>query len=335
MDKGIIEKKALGGLVEKVTQEARFYGPVKGESGAVLAEIGPDQALCLDYSNFVLPLKRLFFPQSEVISTGETGVMRPAPAPEERIVVFGVRPCDADALLYLDKIFCDEQAVDPYYRQRRENAILIALACKAPCPSCFCVSLDSGPASDKGADVLAFDLGDAVLLEAVSAKGRALTAACSDLLREPTDEDLKARDEQASAAERKLEPVDVMGVSEKIEQAFDAPLWDAIARRCLACGVCTFLCPTCHCFGFSDEPLAGKTKRIRFQDACMFPLFTLEASGHNPRTTQGQRLRQRISHKFSYTVKNQGDIFCVGCGRCVQHCPVNIDLREILAEVKK
>jgi sulfhydrogenase subunit beta (sulfur reductase) len=93
------------------------------------------------------------------------------------------------------------------------------------------------------------------------------------------------------------------------------------------------LCPTCHCFALHDEQAGGQHRRIRTQDACAFPGFTQEASGHNPRTRQGLRMRQRVLHKFRFAAEAFGDIFCVGCGRCVGGCPANVDIRETLTEV--
>ena len=184
-----------------------------------------------------------------------------------------------------------------------------------------------------GADVIAHDLGSELLFEAVSDKGEAFLGEHEKLLTAPSKADDTAKEKTIAGAEGKLQPVTTDGLADKLAGLFDAPLWEAIGERCVGCGTCTYLCPTCHCFGLYDEKADGNVQRIRTQDACMFPLFTLEASGHNPRSTQGARARQRVMHKFSYTVGNVGETFCVGCGRCVSHCPVNIDIREILEEV--
>ena len=135
---------------------------------------------------------------------------------------------------------------------------------------------------------------------------------------------------QAKKAQEQVAALEVSGLPEKLDAAYDNKVWEKTAQRCLSCGVCTYVCPTCHCFGFCD----GTTERIRFHDACMFSSFTLEASGHNPRAKASARLQQRIMHKFNYTVKNHNQTFCSGCGRCVLYCPVNIDLREIIEEVR-
>jgi sulfhydrogenase subunit beta (sulfur reductase) len=116
----------------------------------------------------------------------------------------------------------------------------------------------------------------------------------------------------------------------KVNDLFNAPFWDDVAFACINCGTCTFLCPTCWCFDIQDEITKKRGDRIRNWDSCMFPLFTLHASGHNPRSEKVQRVRQRFMHKLKYYVDKYNDgVACVGCGRCVKYCPVNIDIRDV------
>jgi len=333
MKRGKIDKTDLRKLLAAASEKARCAGPVADRVGVKLEELTADSVLALDYDNFRLSPKLWFFPRSEVIASGSNGTLEATPLPEEATVLFGLRPCDAASLELLDKIFLDEAYLDPYYKARRENTMIITLACNDPDPACFCTSVGGGPGASSGADVVAFDLGSELLFEAVTEKGEAFLAEHDGLLTAPSNADDTAKEKLIADAEAKLQPVTIDGVADKLAGLFDAPVWETIGERCVGCGTCTYLCPTCHCFGLYDEEADGNVKRIRAQDACMFPLFTLEASGHNPRSTQGARARQRVMHKFSYTVSNVGETFCVGCGRCVSHCPVNIDIREILEEV--
>jgi len=318
MVQGLIRKEDLKKLIAAVSKNGAFFGPVMAGENVSLSKVEPDGALTLEYSNIKLPPKRLFSPQSEVIG-----------------VIFGVRPCDALSLVRLDKVFLEGEFVDPYYRRRRDNAIIISLACSCPLDTCFCTSVGGSPAGTEGADVLACDLGEALLFESVTAKGEAFMKVHSGLLGKATKAHAKARDAQASDAEKMVSRVNVSGIAEKLQGSFESPVWEEIARRCLGCGICTYLCPTCHCFGLYDEQAGLKGRRIRTQDSCMFPSFTLEASGHNSRTSNRERMRQRVMHKFCFTVENFGDLFCVGCGRCITNCPVNMDVRETVAEVSK
>ena len=333
MKRGKIDKTDLGKLLAAVSETARCAGPVADRVGVKLEELSADSTLELGYDNFELSPKLWFFPRSEVIACGNGGALETTPLPEETTVLFGLRPCDAASLELLDKIFLDEAYVDPYYKNRREGTTIIALACNGPGSACFCTSVGGGPGASAGADVIAFDLGEALLLEAVTDKGEALLTKHEKLLGAAVASDDAAKEKVIAGAEAKLQPIKTDGLAAKLAELFDAPIWEAIGERCVGCGTCTYLCPTCHCFGITDEKSDTAVQRIRVQDACMFPRFTLEASGHNPRGTQGARARQRVMHKFSYTVDNVGETFCVGCGRCVVHCPVNIDIREILEEV--
>ena len=151
--------------------------------------------------------------------------------------------------------------------------------------------------------------------------------------KEKTDVE-KVHQDAVKAMPRSLK--DTKKIPAKLKDLFEADLWDDEAMSCIRCGICTYLCPTCHCFDINDEitshsPLEGK--RVRTWDNCQFPDFTMHSSGHNPRPDKASRLRQRIMHKFNYFVHNFGEIACVGCGRCVSYCPVNIDIREIISDI--
>jgi ferredoxin len=187
-----------------------------------------------------------------------------------------------------------------------------------------------GPSNPSGSDILAFELDNAYLFEGLSDKGRSALAAYSGLFRAPEAAEIAAKEQRAATAQSKVPRLNVDDPRKRLEGRFDAPFWDSVALRCLGCGTCTYLCPTCHCFDITDETEGETGRRIRTWDSCQYPLFTLHASGHNPRPARKQRMRQRILHKFSYSVDNFGETFCVGCGRCVRHCPVNLDLRETL-----
>ncbi len=118
-----------------------------------------------------------------------------------------------------------------------------------------------------------------------------------------------------------------------MSEIWDEPIWEDISTKCINCGACTFVCSTCHCFDVTDEGKGKKGQRIRLWDSCMFQIFTREASGHNPRGMSTQRVRQRIMHKYNYFMDNYDQHLCTGCGRCVQVCPVNLDIREVIKQV--
>jgi len=182
------------------------------------------------------------------------------------------------------------------------------------------------------ADVALTDVGDGYLASANTSAGEELLGCPA--FREPSADDLARRDVVWNALREAAEPFDPEAVAAAVD--WEEPAWDAVAEKCIGCGVCSFLCPTCTCFDIQDETIGGgRVERFRVRDTCQFCDFTKMGHGHNPRPSRRERVRQRISHKFKYIVRQCGICGCVGCGRCVELCPVNADLRGVLSEIVK
>lgn len=276
--------------------------------------------------------KNFALPQLEALLTYDNDDGKLAPREEGKRLLVCVRPCDARALTLVDRVYRDRGFRDPHYNVRRDNTTLVVWACDAPAPTCFCTSVGGGPADATGADVMIYKSGDGLILEAVSAKGEEFLKAVK--IEEAPDaemEEAKAAYDEVTAA---MAPLwDLEAARPKLYENFDAPAWEEVASRCVSCGACTFVCPSCHCFDVVDEGKHGRGRRLRFWDACTQSLFTLHASGHNPRERASQRYRQRVLHKFYYFHENWGENLCVGCGRCVVACPTNVDIREAVSLV--
>lgn len=245
-------------------------------------------------------------------------------------VVIGVRPCDARSLALLDKVFMTDKYTDTQYSRKRANTTIVGLACKDPPTTCFCRSLGGDPFDVNGIDLLMTDISQGYIMEALTEKGEKLLSHAPQA-RPPSKRELleqaRIKREARAAVDRELP---VKEAEAHLETMFEDDFWDRVAAKCLGCGVCTYVCPTCHCFDITDEVLDSDGVRVRSWDSCMYPLFTHQASGHNPRKSGKERMRQRVMHKFNYTLKNNDAAFCVGCGRCVQDCPVNLDIREVI-----
>ena len=341
MESGIIRKADLGRIIDAAAQKNTvFYAPADGENGVELKAVSNHEEIAFGYDNLRLSPKSVLFPQNEVICryTGDTVEEEQIGA--EDAIIFGIRPCDVFALSCLDKVFGGENArfQDPYYLRRREKALIVALVCDDPRTTCFCTSVGGSPGSGVGSDILVTELDVKLLFESYTGKGRALIEG-SEYFREPTADEMKSKEEIVRRSEERMAKIpipDMEGLAEKLDKGFEDPLWESMTQSCLGCGVCTYLCPTCHCFDITDEKnQKGEGIRLRSWDSCQYPLFTVHASGHNPRVNKKQRMRQRIMHKFSYAVANTGETFCVGCGRCVIHCPVNLDIRDMLVALDK
>jgi formate hydrogenlyase subunit 6/NADH:ubiquinone oxidoreductase subunit I len=279
--------------------------------------------------------KGCIFPETETLFRFEAGAVQ---SPKSEVtspacVLFGIRPCDAMAFTFLDRVFDTKDYKEPRYLARRSVTLVATLACSEPGPACFCTSVNCAPDSEAGADIAMFELADKYLVKSVTEAGKRALEALASMLTEATKADLADRDQRAEDAKKKLtKAFDASALSKKLDD-FHASFWDKLHQKCLGCAVCTYFCPTCHCFDITDETLKSEGRRVRTWDSCMFPLFALHASGHNPRPTLKERMRQRIMHKFNYAPKNYGQVFCVGCGRCVANCPVGIDIRAVLSEI--
>jgi ferredoxin len=289
--------------------------------------------------------KHAIFPRSEALinyrrnqSSSDPGkpalCLETPEAPPPRLV-FGLPSCDARGFLILDPVYngsgTQGQAKDIYYLRRRANTILIAKACSRVLSTCFCNWTGGSPASVEGVDVLATEVTNGCLLVPVSEDGA--SALDSSLLKPADDAMISEAEQNHSAAEKALSPaMDISGAMEGFVKRFeDMDFWRSESAHCLSCGICTYLCPTCYCFNITDESAGLNGVRLRNWDKCMSPLFTREASGHNPRTTKAMRLKNRVGHKFSYYPRLNKAIACVGCGRCIRSCPSGVDIRRIVA----
>lgn len=333
----IIKNDRLAGFIERLAGERQVFAPVKKGEVILIREIDSPSQVILQYRNAKESPKSVLFPQREALfryrtEKGKTQMEVPSDESKGR-VLFGIRPCDARGLLLLDKVF-SSGCSDPYYMDKRENTVVVSLGCVDPNPSCFCLSMGGGPCSSEGSDVLLLDLGDRYLAEAVSEKGSALL---EDQAFEQGDQNsLSQAAKMKRQAEASMNPVARKeNLEGELERLFNDPVWKDLAESCLSCGICTYLCPTCHCFDLCDESSGQSGERIRVWDTCQFPLFTQQASGFNPRPTVKERFRQRIMHKLSYLPKSQAMTGCVGCGRCVTECPVNLDIREVMVSLSE
>lgn len=341
--KKILIKKSLPQWVKKLASY-RIYAPVKDGDLWSFEIIDTPEKIDLDYPNTPLSAKKIIFPQRESLlkfsSSNEEGLEIKETLPDEKpTIIYGVRPCDAKALILTDKVFSGDFE-DFYYWRRRNSTTVVGLSCNTP-PSqnCFCLSVEGSPYSKEGLDILLTDLGDKYLVESLTDKGNKLIHIEKKLFGEPKEKDIKDVKKIHTQAEKLIERQikNIEKIPPKLKEMFDSPFWGEESMGCIRCGICTYLCPTCHCFDINDEvsssvPLNGK--RVRTWDNCQFPDFTMHSSGHNPRPDKASRLRQRILHKFQYFVERNKSYQCTGCGRCVSKCPVGIDIIEVLDKVR-
>ncbi|RLJ16600.1 sulfite reductase [bacterium endosymbiont of Escarpia laminata] len=322
--------------------DCEVYAPAFADSVWNFARVEAGADIDLSHTNTIGSVKEFAFPQREVFFRFEkrdgVPLLTPTLPDPKPTVVFGVRPCDGRGMPRNDTVF-NKEFEDPYYWARRNKLTLVGLACNQPhSPNCFCQSVGGSPHAEEGLDILMTDLGDRFHVKGVTAKGVEAMERGRDAFDAVSDADQaeveKVHATSRSHSQRPLGNLDA--IAETIRESFDSPLWADMAQHCIGCGICTFLCPTCHCFDINDEvisPTTGEGERVRTWDNCQFPDFTMHTSGHNPRGDLGSRLRQRVSHKFLYFVENHKTQQCTGCGRCITECPVGIDIIAVLERV--
>lgn len=334
-----IDKKDWAGGFEGLFGSYRIMGPVREGDFHNFKDLSKGQLPDFDFVNTKLSPKSTVFPQSEVMleysldeNSPDHRIMKEAEKDYSPKAVVGMRPCDGKSLLLVKQNFDTPDHKDPYWLKAYESTTFVGLACDTPASTCFCTTAGCGPHSEAGLDVLLVDDGDAFVAKAITEKGEKFIAA-GGWTAETGDAGLA---EKKEAAEGKIASfVTTDKLQEKtILDLYEAPFWDDVSFACINCGTCTYACPTCWCFDIQDETRGKMGYRFKNWDSCMSPLFTLHTTGHNPRGTKTQRVRQRFMHKLKYFVDKYDDgIMCVGCGRCVSQCPVNIDIRSIAGKM--
>jgi len=314
------------------------YAPVENGTLVTYERFEDGMKLRLDAVSTDKSPKDVLFPQWEDLMQfrldGKTIEITEQQRCNEDYVIFGMRACDIRAFEVLDKVFLAEP-VDSYYAARREHGTIVALACANPEQSCFCKNFGIDPASPT-ADVVMWQVNDEYFCKAYTEKGEKLlakweTEAADENGVEAAKTEINAKYDALPFAKLNLSGFD----GEHMKQLFDSPKWKKLSMACLGCGTCTFSCPTCQCYDIRDFDTGHGIQRYRCWDSCMYSDFTMMAGGQS-RPTQLERYRQRFMHKLVYfPANNEGMYSCVGCGRCVRKCPMNLNIVKVIKALGK
>jgi sulfhydrogenase subunit beta (sulfur reductase) len=332
-----LAKKDLIEVLKGWSRDYTVLSPNKISRDESMFDVFDEQRFTLDYTKPSMPPKSSFLPHSNTIFTVDEEGYHPVIA-EKKTILFGIRACDMKGILQ-SMSFMTADTDDVFYRAYRENTLTVVMACAGPQnETCFCTTTNSGPIADKGYDLQFYDMGDTFLIEAGSETGASLITAgeFSDVdeagARKEIDSFRKEAQQKIPLVPQLMEAMDKLannGVSDE--------LWELFGKKCIVCGGCTFVCPTCTCFNVIDRKVGNSSgERLRTWDACLYAGFTKEASGHNPRSSQGLRLKRRHEHKLLYYQDRDthgGVCTCVGCGRCSDYCPVHIGTIEIVKAI--
>lgn len=323
----------LAGL-DRAATTYKIAALTRKEGNVLFDVVNSSHEIELSYAPTVLSPKKFFFPQEEVfLEYTADGKVTPK-IEATPFVLFGIHPCEANALKILDEAFADANG-DPNYLAKRETAVVICLDCKAVCDEdAFCYRVKSNYA-EAGYDLMLHDLGGQYAITVKTEKGK--TFAKQYFAPKPGDPGAFRAFQQAKQAAFSQYPPfnNLMNLPAVFEAGINHPVWKEEGDRCLSCGSCIMVCPTCYCFDVADELALNlqRGERIRRWDACMLSPFAKVASGENFRARAPDRLKHRISRKFEYLMRKHGQAVCVGCGRCVRACLAEISPKTIVEKL--
>jgi len=316
LPQGISEQQAPGSYKLTISSGTRYFAWANGPQAIKPYVFSPKENLW----------------RSERDDTGKLRFIDLAPEAKP-VAIIGVRACDIAGLYIQDKHFLHDDKKDSYYLTRRQKLFLVAVNCTHPADTCFCVSTDDGPHASYGYDIVLSELDDGFLVHGLSEKGVTIVKKLTST--PATAEQLQSDKQQLeNAAHQQKRRLPSKNLKQILFDNLEHPRWEDVARRCLACGNCTSVCPTCFCHAEDDAPaLDGKSSNYYRQwDSC----FTEGHSyihGITIRATTAQRYRQWLTHKLGSWHDQYGRSGCVGCGRCITWCPAEIDITEETAAI--
>ncbi|MDD5427827.1 MAG: 4Fe-4S dicluster domain-containing protein [Candidatus Omnitrophica bacterium] len=328
-----ITKKDLYDLFTRLSSEHRIFVPyVKGER-LHFGEFDPGKESDIELGGIrqTQPLKSFINPAREKILDGK-------PKEKKPVIIAGVKGCDLSSLILQDFVFLKGDAEDPFYAENRKNTLIIGTDCTYAKETCFCLAMEGAPYPQKYFDINLSGINDHFIVEVGSAAGERLVNNFRMFFKPHTATDLNKRQANREKVTREVQYfIDKRGtqntaqIKGAVKKNYNlVQLWQDFASTCVECGACNLVCPTCHCFLLFDEKTAAGNKRFRMWDACLYNTFARVAGGANPRKQLYERLRNRFEKKFDFFPEVLNYFACTGCGRCIEACPGDIDLREVL-----
>lgn len=341
MNYHILKKDELDGFIKKLSNKMKVVAPVaKGAGSFAFQEVKAASEIALKYIPTILPPKKYFMPQREKMLDFDISGAAPADkavVEAEEIAVFGVHTCDLAGIQCLNMVF-SERPRDYNYLRRKEKIFLIGLECNDYCDENASCALVSSHIPSGGYDLFFTDLGDRFIIHVNTQKAEELVEGMGLPRASHADTAAleKVREHKRSAFKNEV-GVDPRKLPEIFAKGVKSKVWEDVGRRCVSCGNCTNVCPSCYCFDMADTiNLDMKTgSRNRTWDSCQVETFAAVAGGENFREERSDRQRHRFYRKFKYSVDKFYRFFCTGCGRCTRTCMADISLKETLTSLVK
>ena len=327
-----LKKKNLLPFLERISEEAELWAPVKKNNDKhVFKEIEDLSQIDLNYTRTILPPKKIFLPPSFNMFTVDEKGYKENFSHASRKILFGIHPCDIHGLLILDNFF-EQTYDDPYYSKARKNTPILGHSCW-PDEHCLCKSTQTHVV-EEGYDLFFTELKSYYLVWIGSSQGDDLIRIKQDFFNENiTDKDIQVyilwREERDKAFKIEINFIDMPDLLELKYR--ENPLWDKLDAACLACGSCSNVCPTCNCYNVMDKPFLNKygSNINRCWDACTLVEYSEVAGGENFREKRSERLKLWYTHKLQAYISKYGKPSCIGCGRCIVSCPVDINVKTV------
>lgn len=336
----LLKKEHLDGFIKALADRYKVAAPVKkGTKSYTFEFVNGASEVSLEHIPTILPPKKYFLPQHETLLEYDTteGQNMHAFAEIEPMVIFGVQSCDLAGIQCLNHVFMDRPK-DYHYQTRHDKILLIGYECMNKCDEFASCGLMNTHMPTGGYDLFISDIGEYYYFNINTLAGERLTALFGGF--EPVTAEAEKLLKKLRTDKKKLfkneTDVALSEIPSIFEWGFDSHVWNRTAEKCLSCGNCTNVCPTCYCFDVKDESELNlnKGRRIRVWDSCQNESFALVAGGENFREKRAERVRHRFFRKFKYPVDRYGKFFCTGCGRCSRQCMASINLKETISKLK-
>lgn len=328
-----ITKKDLFDLFGRLSASYRILVPYRYGDRLHIAEFDPakEEAIELGGIRQSQPMKSVINPARERMAEATKPDSRP-------VILAGVKGCDLSSLILQDFVFLQGGVEDPFYAEGRKRTVLIGHDCTCARETCFCLAMEGAPYPRQYFDLNLSPVEDFFIVEVGSGKGSSIIDGYKMFFRLIPEGEAqvrqKNRDRVTAEVKEFIARRNTRNTSEikgAVKNNYNnTQLWQDFASTCVECGACNLVCPTCHCFLLFDERSKNFARRYRIWDACLYKTFARVAGGANPRKHLYERLRNRFDKKFDFFPQVLNYFACTGCGRCIEACPGDIDLREVL-----